>query len=37
VGRLRKLGKQYQQAEGELAISQAEQAWRAVWYDDSAR
>ncbi|WOD39312.1 hypothetical protein [Nodosilinea sp. E11] len=37
VGRLRKLGKQYQQAERELAIAQAEQAWRAVWYDDSSR
>ncbi|MBD2113788.1 MULTISPECIES: hypothetical protein [Cyanophyceae] len=37
VGRLRKLGKQYQRAERELAIAQAEQAWRAVWYDDSSR
>ncbi|PSR12689.1 hypothetical protein C8255_26265, partial [filamentous cyanobacterium CCP3] len=37
VGRLRKLGKQYQQAERELAIAQAEQAWRAVWYDDTSR
>ncbi|WP_017302517.1 hypothetical protein [Nodosilinea nodulosa] len=37
VGRLRKLGKQYQQAERELAIAQAEQAWRSVWYDDSSR
>lgn len=36
VGRLRKLGKQYQQAERELAIAQAEQAWRAVWYDDTS-
>lgn len=37
VGRLRKLGKQYQRAERELAIAQAEQAWRSVWYDDSSR
>jgi hypothetical protein len=37
VGKLRKLGKQYQQAERELAIAQAEQAWRSIWYDDSAR
>lgn len=37
VGQLRKLGKQYQRAERELAIAQAEQAWRAVWYDDSSR
>lgn len=37
VGRLRKLGKQYQRAERELAIAQAEQAWRAVWYNDSSR
>ncbi|PSN11381.1 hypothetical protein C7293_24515 [filamentous cyanobacterium CCT1] len=37
VGRLRKLGKQYQQAERELAIAQAEQAWRSVWYDDTSR
>lgn len=37
VGRLRKLGKQYQQAERELAIAEAEQAWRSVWYDDSSR
>ncbi|MFQ4137912.1 hypothetical protein PGN35_016470 [Nodosilinea sp. PGN35] len=36
VGRLRKLGKQYQRAERELAIAQAEQAWRAVWYDGSS-
>jgi hypothetical protein len=35
VGRLRKLGKQYQRAERELAIAQAEQAWRSVWYADS--
>ncbi len=40
VGRLRQLGKQYQQAERELAIAQAEQAWRSVWHtdaDDSSR
>ncbi|MGB7312085.1 MAG: hypothetical protein WA939_04050, partial [Nodosilinea sp.] len=37
VGRLRKLGKQYQQAERELAIAQAEQAWRSVWADDTSR
>ncbi|MEA5452010.1 hypothetical protein VB780_25770 [Leptolyngbya sp. CCNP1308] len=37
VGRLRKLGKQYQRAERELAIAQAEQAWRSVWSDDSSR
>ncbi|MGB3202306.1 MAG: hypothetical protein WBA99_15485, partial [Nodosilinea sp.] len=37
VGRLRKLGKQYQRAERELAIAQAEQAWRSVWYDDTSR
>ncbi|NJL46047.1 MAG: hypothetical protein HC922_10755 [Leptolyngbyaceae cyanobacterium SM2_3_12] len=35
MGRLRKLGKQYHQAQRELAIAEAEQAWRAVWYDDS--
>lgn len=37
IGRLRKLGKQYQRGERELAIAQAEQAWRSVWYDDSSR
>ncbi|HIK45424.1 MAG TPA: hypothetical protein IGR64_11140 [Leptolyngbyaceae cyanobacterium M65_K2018_010] len=36
LGRLRKLGKQYQKAQRELAIAEAEQAWRAVWYDDSS-
>jgi hypothetical protein len=36
LGRLRKLGKQYQKAEREYAIAEAEQAWRAVWYDDSS-
>jgi hypothetical protein len=35
VGRLRQLGKQYQQAERELAIAQAEQAWRSVWHTDA--
>ena len=35
LGKLRKLGKQYQKVQRELAISSAEQAWRAVWYDDS--
>jgi chorismate mutase len=37
LGQLRKLGKQYQKAQREMAISEAEQAWRAVWYDDSPR
>lgn len=36
VGKLRKLGKQYQKTQRELAIAQAEQAWRSVWYDNSA-
>jgi hypothetical protein len=36
LGCLRKLGKQYQKAEREFAIAEAEQAWRAVWYDDSS-
>lgn len=35
VGRLRQLGKQYQRAERELAIAQAEQAWRSVWHTDA--
>lgn len=35
LGRLRKLGKQYQKVQRELAIAEAEQAWRAVWYDES--
>lgn len=34
LGKLRKLGKQYQKLQRELAISSAEQAWRAVWHDD---
>lgn len=37
LGQLRKLGKQYQKAQREMAIAEAEQAWRAVWYDDSGR
>lgn len=37
LGHLRKLGKQYQKAQREMAIAEAEQAWRAVWYDDSDR
>jgi hypothetical protein len=36
LGRLRKLGKQYQRSQRELAIAEAEQAWRAVWYDESS-
>jgi hypothetical protein len=36
LGRLRKVGKQYKKAQRELAIAEAEQAWRAVWYDKSA-
>jgi hypothetical protein len=36
LAKLRKLGKQYQRTERELAIAEAEQAWRAVWYDDSS-
>jgi len=36
LGKLRKLGKQYQRTQRELAIAEAEQAWRAVWYDDSS-
>lgn len=36
LGKLRKLGKQYQRIQRELAIAEAEQAWRAVWYDDSS-
>ncbi len=35
LGRLRKLGKQYQKVQRELAIAEAEQAWRAIWYDES--
>jgi hypothetical protein len=35
LGHLRKLGKQYQKAQREMAIAEAEQAWRAVWYDDT--
>lgn len=35
LGHLRKLGKQYQKVQRELAIAEAEQAWRAIWYDDS--
>ncbi len=37
LGQLRKLGKQYQKAQREMAISEAEHAWRAVWYNDSPR
>ncbi len=36
LGKLRKLGKQYQRTQRELAIAEAEQAWRTVWYDDSS-
>lgn len=36
LGKLRKLGKQYQRTQRELAIAEAEQAWRAVWYDSSS-
>lgn len=36
LGKLRKLGKQYQRTQRELSIAEAEQAWRAVWYDDSS-
>jgi hypothetical protein len=36
LGKLRKLGKQYQRTQRELAIAEAEQAWRTIWYDDSA-
>lgn len=36
LGKLRKLGKQYQRTQRELAIAEAEQAWRAVWYDESS-
>ncbi|QQE64905.1 hypothetical protein GFS31_15890 [Leptolyngbya sp. BL0902] len=35
LGHLRKLGKQYQKVQRELATAEAEQAWRAVWYDES--
>ncbi|MFZ4640284.1 MAG: hypothetical protein ACOYMP_07800 [Nodosilinea sp.] len=31
---LRKLGKHYQKLQRELAISEAEHAWRAIWHDD---
>ncbi len=34
LGTLRKLGKQYQKLQRELAISSAEQAWRAIWYEE---
>ncbi len=37
LGRLRKVGKQYKQAQRELAIAEAEQAWRAVWYDNTSQ
>jgi len=37
VGKLRQLGKRYQRTQRELAIAQAEQAWRAVWYDERPR
>ena len=35
LGQLRKLGKHYQKLQRELAISEAEHAWRAIWYDDA--
>ncbi len=35
LGHLRKIGKQYQKVQREMAIAEAEQAWRAVWYDES--
>lgn len=35
LGHLRKLGKQYQKMQRELATAEAEQAWRAIWYDDT--
>ncbi len=34
LGQLRKLGKHYQKLQRELAISEAEHAWRAIWHDD---
>lgn len=34
LGKLRKFGKQYQKLQRELAIASAEQAWRAVWYEE---
>ncbi|MFH7241960.1 MAG: hypothetical protein ACHWZW_03820 [Spirulina sp.] len=35
LGHLRKIGKQYQKVQREMAIAEAEQAWRAVWYDET--
>ncbi|MBU6228427.1 MAG: hypothetical protein KGQ93_01870 [Cyanobacteria bacterium REEB459] len=35
LGQLRRLGKHYQKLQRELAISEAEHAWRAIWYDDT--
>lgn len=35
LGKLKKLGKQYQRKQREQAIAEAELAWRSVWYDDS--
>ncbi|MEY3297846.1 MAG: hypothetical protein RLZZ597_1106 [Cyanobacteriota bacterium] len=35
LGHLRKLGKRYQKVQRELATAEAEQAWRAIWYDDN--
>lgn len=37
VGKLKQLGSRYQKKQHELAIAEAEQAWRATWYDEAAR
>jgi hypothetical protein len=37
VGKLKQLGSRYQKKQRELAIAEAELAWRATWYDDIPR
>ena len=37
VGKLKQLGSRYQKKQRELAIAEAELAWRATWYDDVPR
>ncbi|CCH65707.1 hypothetical protein RINTHM_12470 [Richelia intracellularis HM01] len=34
LGKLNKLGRQYQQKQREYSIAEAESAWRASWFED---
>ncbi|MBD2258636.1 hypothetical protein [Pseudanabaena sp. FACHB-2040] len=37
VGKLKQLGSRYQKKQRELAIAEAELAWRSTWYDEAPR